>query len=108
MTTGITAPKHAAFTSGLSTAFSLGAAHKLAKGAVLQDVAAFHVSVGHLGVAPSVSTQIAALRRLLLAPHKGVVGSWLQHVSRVRLCSLSSLVSDADGGGIGVCRARWW
>jgi hypothetical protein len=47
--------------------FSTGAAHKLADGAVIQEVTALHVSVGHFGIRPSISTQIAALRDLLLA-----------------------------------------
>ncbi|KAH8116643.1 composite domain of metallo-dependent hydrolase [Phellopilus nigrolimitatus] len=66
VTTGITAPKHRGFLSGLSTAFGLGAAHKLEKGALVQEVAAVHVTVGHMGKTPSISTQIAALRHLLL------------------------------------------
>lgn len=51
---------------GLSTAFSTGAAHKLEDGAVIQDVAALHVQIGHSKRGPSVSTQIAALRNMLL------------------------------------------
>jgi hypothetical protein len=59
--------------------------HKLADGAVIQEVTALHVSVGHFASRPSISTQIAALRSLLLEltkdtftdaskPFKGVVG----------------------------------
>ena len=40
--------------------------HKLADGAVVQEVTALHFSIGHFGSRPSISTQIAALRRLLL------------------------------------------
>jgi hypothetical protein len=50
----------------LSVSFSTGAAHKLADGAVIQEVTALHVSVGHFAPRPSISTQIAALRDLLL------------------------------------------
>jgi hypothetical protein len=46
--------------------FSTGAAHKLESGAVIQDVAALHVQIRHSNIAPSVSTQIAALRNILL------------------------------------------
>ena len=46
--------------------FSTGAAHKLAHGAIIQEVTALHVSVGHFAPRPSISTQIAALRSLLL------------------------------------------
>lgn len=63
---GITAPKSRGFLSGLSAAFATGAGHKLEKGAVVQDIAALHIRVGHVSSSPSVSTQISALRRLLL------------------------------------------
>ncbi|KAH9048372.1 carbohydrate esterase family 9 protein [Lactarius hengduanensis] len=66
VTKAIVAPVHSGFYSGLGTAFSTGAAHKLEDGAVVQEVTALHVSVGHFGRKPSVSTQIAALRGLLL------------------------------------------
>ncbi|KAG9316540.1 composite domain of metallo-dependent hydrolase [Chiua virens] len=42
-----------------------GAAHALQDGAVIQDTAALHVNIGH-STSRSVSTQIAALRHLLL------------------------------------------
>ncbi|KDQ57519.1 hypothetical protein JAAARDRAFT_156260 [Jaapia argillacea MUCL 33604] len=81
VTTGVTPPKSAGFFSGLSTAFSTGSAHKLEKGAVIQEVAAFHVSVGHGGNgAPSVSTQIAVLRRLLVGEVGGEMGEWIGEV----------------------------
>ncbi|KJA29867.1 hypothetical protein HYPSUDRAFT_126636 [Hypholoma sublateritium FD-334 SS-4] len=54
--------------SGLSVVFRTGAAHSMQRGAVIQEVAALHVVMGNpyptsRGV--SVSTQIAAIRRLL-------------------------------------------
>ena len=55
----------AGFLKGLGVSFSLGAPHKLAPGALVQSVTAIHVEIAHVG-APSVSTQIAALRKLLL------------------------------------------
>ena len=63
MTTGVVTPVSYGFLSGLSTAFSSGAKHKLEKGAVHQRVAAFHIGI-HYGAGPSVSSQIAALRAL--------------------------------------------
>lgn len=58
--------------AGLSTAFSTGAAHALEEGAVIQDIAALHVAIGHQGSrSPSVSSQIAALRHLLLDADDG-------------------------------------
>lgn len=77
------APSARRFYSGLGTFFSTGAAHKLEKGAVLQEVTALHVAVRHFGT-PSISTQIAALRRLLLGPYEGDSGKWFEKVTQVR------------------------
>ncbi|KAJ7054365.1 carbohydrate esterase family 9 protein [Mycena amicta] len=65
VTTGITAPSSGGFLDGLSVAFSTSSSHKLAQGALVQTVAALHVTLSLNGRA-SVSTQIAALRGLLL------------------------------------------
>ncbi|KAK2466065.1 hypothetical protein APHAL10511_001707 [Amanita phalloides] len=56
--------------SGLSTAFRTGSGHAMERGAVVQDVAGLHVVLGRPdpllhNSRISVSTQIAALRRLL-------------------------------------------
>lgn len=80
MTIGITAPTHSHFYSGLSTAFSLDAMHRLEEGAIIQDVAALHISVRHFGGRPTISTQIATLRRLLLDPPKGASARWFKSV----------------------------
>ncbi|KAG5639405.1 hypothetical protein H0H81_002937 [Sphagnurus paluster] len=69
VTTGIVAPTSSGFLSGLSTAFSTGVAHRMVEGAVLQNVTALHVTVGHSKA--SVSTQIATLRRLILGGGDG-------------------------------------
>ena len=87
-TRGVTPPTSFTFTSGLSVAFSTGAAHKLQRGAVIQDITAMHVSVGHYsssGSEGSISTQIAALRRLLLgtAEQNGEEGYWWSRVREV-------------------------
>ncbi|KAH9948084.1 hypothetical protein B0H21DRAFT_848524 [Amylocystis lapponica] len=78
VTTGVSAPIRGpyAFLGGLSAAFALGAPHKLARGAVVQQVAALHVALQRGGAA-SVGTQVAALRRYLSAPRGrgGAVGS---------------------------------
>ena len=66
VTKAIVAPVHSGFYSGLGTSFSTGAAHKLEDGAVVQEITALHVSVGHFGGKPSIGTQISVLRRLLL------------------------------------------
>lgn len=85
VTVGITAPKHRGFLAGLSTAFGLGVAHKLRPGAIVQEIAAVHVTVSHFGRTPSVSTQIATLRRLLLEPGEGEIGKWFGRVAKVRI-----------------------
>lgn len=77
----MTAPVHRGFYGGLSVAFSLGASHKLEKGALIQPITAVHVSVRHTD--KSVSTQIAALRRLLQGPHEGEAGKWFEKVTQV-------------------------
>lgn len=74
VTLGVTAPKSNGFLVGLSTSFSTGAAHSLEKGAVLEDVTALHITIGHSSPTPSVSTQVAALRRLLQGEAKGGLG----------------------------------
>ncbi|KZT29292.1 hypothetical protein NEOLEDRAFT_1085063 [Neolentinus lepideus HHB14362 ss-1] len=60
---------------GLSTTFRTGAAHALEGGAIVKDITALHVNIGRphpiggrngRGPGASVSTEIAALRRLLL------------------------------------------
>ena len=84
-TTGVTAPSSEGFLAGLSTAFNTGLPHKLVKGAVLQDVTALHVAVGFSS--PSVSTQIAALRSLLLGQGVGKLASYFEDVVKVLACS---------------------
>lgn len=72
------------FLRGLGVAFSLGANHKLEEGAVVKDITAVHVSINHSpGGQPSVSTQIAVLRRLLLKPSDGELGLWFGKVTVV-------------------------
>ncbi|KAF5321841.1 hypothetical protein D9619_001862 [Psilocybe cf. subviscida] len=99
VTTGITSPLTApmqslGFLSGLGTAFSLSAAHKLEKGAVVQAVTAVHISLSRRS-ATSVSTQIATLRRLLLGEGKGELVEWFKKVREGEL-PLVVLVYSAD------------
>jgi len=81
VTSGITAPTHKNFYSGLGVSFSTGAAHRLEAGAIIQEVTGLHVSVRHFSK-PSVSTQIAALRRLLLGSEDGASGYWFKKVTK--------------------------
>ena len=84
VTTGIVAPIHEGFLSGLSTSFSTGARHRLSEGAIIQDENALHVSIKHIGF-PSVSTQIGTLRRLLLHPDENTdIGRWFKKIAEAR------------------------
>ncbi|KAL0956500.1 hypothetical protein HGRIS_002644 [Hohenbuehelia grisea] len=80
VTIGITAPVHNQFFAGLGTAFSVAAAHRLEEGAIAKEITGLHVSVRHFGDQPSISTQIAALRRLFLQPAEGDLGRWFKEV----------------------------
>jgi hypothetical protein len=85
----ITAPAGDGVLQGLSVAFALGSRHKLEKGAVLQDIAAVHITISP-AFATSVSTQIATLRRLLLEPLKNATEFGFKAVSDVGVCSSNS------------------
>ncbi|KIP04862.1 hypothetical protein PHLGIDRAFT_36717 [Phlebiopsis gigantea 11061_1 CR5-6] len=82
VTAGVTAPKSVGLISGVSTAFATGALHQLEDGALIQKDAALHVNVGHSSGGPSVSTQIAALRKLLHGSGKGALGAWFDKVTK--------------------------
>ncbi len=54
------------------------------KGAVIKEVAALHVSIGHWGGGqPSVSTQVGALRKLLTEPQKGDLRQYVASINKV-------------------------
>jgi hypothetical protein len=91
VTASVTPPVSSGPFAGLSVGFNPGASHSLEKGAIIQDTAALHISVGHLGGSrPSVSTQIAALRNMLLHPDDGERGQWLKLVLKVFIYSTGS------------------
>ncbi|KAJ6630996.1 carbohydrate esterase family 9 protein [Mycena sp. CBHHK59/15] len=81
VTSAITAPTAYGVFGGLGVSFSLGAAHKLERGAVLQEVTGVHMNVLQSLSEPSVSTQIALLRKLLLRPVDGPSKVWFQKVT---------------------------
>ena len=83
VTSAITPPSSTGLLSGLSAHFSTGASFKVSPGAVIQDVAALHFSID-AGRQPSVSTQIATLRRVLVQEQKGDLGFWINKVLKVR------------------------
>ncbi|PCH40798.1 hypothetical protein WOLCODRAFT_24274 [Wolfiporia cocos MD-104 SS10] len=71
--------------AGLSVTFRTGSAHKLERGAVVKQVTAVHVVLSHAApysvvTTVSMSTQIAALRRLLLngEPMETETGYWFK------------------------------
>ena len=99
MTTGIVAPQTRGFLAGLSTAFSTGTRHKLEKGALVQEAGAVHVAIHPVG-SPSVSTQIAALRHLLLGETSGDVKVWFGKIKKVRLDHVAELHLEFEGAGI--------
>ncbi|KAJ2989664.1 hypothetical protein NUW54_g8708 [Trametes sanguinea] len=94
VTTAITAPRSNGFLAGLSAAFSTGGRHKLEAGALLQEVGALHVAIYPVGT-PSVSTQIAALRRLLLGETKGELSRAVEAVQKGEI-PLAVHVHSAD------------
>ncbi|PBK99152.1 carbohydrate esterase family 9 protein [Armillaria gallica] len=95
VTTAIVAPVARGLISGLTAAFSTGSAHKLQKGAVVQDATALHVIVS-LNSPISVSTQIATLRRLLLGGGSGDLGTQFERVAAGKI----PLVIDVDNTDI--------
>ncbi|KAK0488713.1 carbohydrate esterase family 9 protein [Armillaria novae-zelandiae] len=95
VTTAIVAPVARGLISGLTAAFSTGSAHKLQKGAVVQDATALHVIVS-LNSPISVSTQIATLRRLLLRGGTGDLGAQFERVAAGKI----PLVIDVDNADI--------
>ncbi|KAH8825118.1 carbohydrate esterase family 9 protein [Flagelloscypha sp. PMI_526] len=104
VTTAVSAPRSYGFFSGLGVAFSLGADHKLEKGAVVQDITAVHITVSHLfGSKPSVSTQIGVLRKLLLEDQEwfgkvanGTIPLVVAAASRDIIASLLSLKKEIE------------
>ncbi|KAJ3553840.1 hypothetical protein NM688_g3408 [Phlebia brevispora] len=94
VTVGISA-LHGGFLSGSSTAFSTGSLHKLEQGAIVQKTAAVHVSLAH-GDVPSVSTEIAVLRRLLLSAARGTGDESLQSVAQASGPLSNTATNSAD------------
>ncbi|KAJ7510409.1 carbohydrate esterase family 9 protein [Mycena galericulata] len=85
VTSAVVAPASRGAFGGLGVAFALGAAHKLERGAVLQEITAVHMTVKQYFSqfsGPSVSTQIALLRRLLLQPVEGPSKEWFEKVTK--------------------------
>ncbi|KAG5220249.1 carbohydrate esterase family protein [Salix suchowensis] len=88
------------FFSGLGTAFSLSAKHKLEQGSIVKEVTGFHIAVRHNSKGPSISTQIALLRRLLLAPVDGALGHHFRDRSLTTRQGVLPLVIEAHSADI--------
>ncbi|KAF8522962.1 carbohydrate esterase family 9 protein [Hysterangium stoloniferum] len=72
VTTAVSAPVGSRVFAGLGTHFSTGASNKLEIGAVVHKTTALHLKIGYTSNgSPSVSSQIATLRRLLLGYGEG-------------------------------------
>ena len=82
VTSAISSPKHRMFLGGLSAAFSLGSSNRLTTGAIIKPVAALHVSIVDNVETPSIGTQIAALRSLLLGHGGGDVGAYFNKAAK--------------------------
>ncbi len=82
VTSAVVSPKSSGFLSGLGVAFSVGAAHGLESGAIQKPITALHVAITHAS-SVSVSTQIAALRRLLFDKAPGELGERAKAVVNV-------------------------
>lgn len=82
VTSAVVSPKSSGFLSGLGVAFSVGAAHGLESGAIQKPITALHVAITHAS-SVSISTQIAALRRLLLDKAPGELGERAKAVVNV-------------------------
>ncbi|KAF9012180.1 composite domain of metallo-dependent hydrolase [Hymenopellis radicata] len=72
------------FFSGLATAFSTGAKHKLERGAVIKDVSGLHVILS-MAASHSVSTMVGTLRRLLSGQAHGDIGEQFESIVEGRL-----------------------
>lgn len=90
----LTGPQPVSPIAGLSATFRTGSAHALAPNAVVKPITALHVIVSKpppfswMGASPvSVSTQIAALRRLLLdgENERTETGQWFKKAAEVRI-----------------------
>jgi hypothetical protein len=95
VTKAVTAPLSYGFYGGLSTTFSTGALNKLDIEAIIQEENAVHITLRHFGRAPSVSTQVGVLRRLLLHPPEGSAGKWFHEIAEV--CLVLYLCCERSG-----------
>jgi len=81
---------------GLSAAFSLGSPIRLTTGAIIKPVAALHVSIVDYVKKPSISTQIAVLRSLLLGKGEGDVGAYFNKAAKGEI----PLVIDTENADV--------
>lgn len=90
--------KSGSIISGLSTTFRTGAAHGMERGAIVQNVAALHVTLTrprplskhNKKTTASVTEEIAMLRRLLwgFEPKETQTGYWFSQAMEGRKCTV--------------------
>ncbi|CAG7854860.1 SubName: Full=Related to carbohydrate esterase family 9 protein-Laccaria bicolor {ECO:0000313/EMBL:CCA72748.1} [Serendipita indica DSM 11827] len=85
VTKAVVAPVHSGFLGGLSVAFSTGSVSRLAKGAIVKDIAALHVTIVDSSKQPSVSTQIGLLRDLLSGNGEGPIGDYFSKAAEGKI-----------------------
>ncbi|KAF8597515.1 hypothetical protein BDV93DRAFT_479402 [Ceratobasidium sp. AG-I] len=83
VTTAVSAPVSRGMFSGASVAFRTGAGHRLEEGAIVNPLAALHLSIGH-GASVSIATQIATLRRLLIKNNAQSHSSTQGHAATIK------------------------
>lgn len=83
VTSAISAPIHKGFLAGISTQFSTGSMHRMESGSIQKDAVALHLTIRRLPNT-SISTQIAALRRLLFKPSNSAIGFWFGKIVEVK------------------------
>ncbi|PPQ63486.1 hypothetical protein CVT24_005143 [Panaeolus cyanescens] len=93
VTIGVSAPSSKGFLAGLGVAFRTGAPHRLARGAIVQEVTSLHIEIDSSKA--SISTQIGALRSLLSGGAKGSQMVFFEQVADGKL-PLVIQVQSAD------------
>lgn len=96
VTAAVSAPVSYGFIAGLGAAFSLGASHRLERGAVIEEITSLHVAIGH-GGGVSVGTLIGTLRRGLLGEIAGESGIWFKKAAEVRPLLTLAVASYRSG-----------
>ncbi|KIJ40898.1 hypothetical protein M422DRAFT_75681 [Sphaerobolus stellatus SS14] len=97
VTAAIAQPDSTGLISGVGVMFATGARHRLEKGAIFQDATSFHVTIQHeeSSSAPSISTKIGTLRRLLMGGGTGEIKHYFDLITKGEI-PLVITVESAD------------